>query len=85
MAQVLVNRLNVRTAPNLHAPITGQLNKGYIIHSCDKLIFDTPFVWLRYYNSKGQKRYVCRSVGTGLIDFYVREPEGLPQEGEWND
>ncbi len=85
MAEVLVNGLNVRTAPYLRAPITGKLNKGYIIHSCDKLILDLPYIWLRFYNSNGEKRYVCRSVGTGIVDFYVEEPEGLPQEGEWSD
>lgn len=83
MAKVLVDGLNVRTAPHPHAKITGQLNKGYIIHSCDKLIFDIPYVWLRYYNSRGEKRYVCRSVGTGMIDYYVDEPDGLPQAGKW--
>ena len=85
MAEVLVNGLNVRKAPHPHAEITGQLNKGYIIHSCDRLIFDTPYVWLRYYNNNGEKRYVCKSVGTGLIDVYVDTPEDLPQEGEWSD
>ena len=83
MATVLVNHLNIRTEPSIHSRIDGYFNKGDKIYNYDALVFECPYIWVRFYKG-GKRRYVCKSIGTSYMDEYVDIPDfdRLPQIGD---
>ena len=59
MSRVLVNHLNVRTAPSTSAQKVAYYDEGQVINSGDQLIQNEGRTWLRYTGGSGNKRYVC--------------------------
>jgi len=77
MSRVLVDNLSVHIAPSVQSPITGYLNKDYIIRSGDLLIECSECRWLRYRNFNGQYRYVCHSCSPDCPQFFIEEAPGI--------
>lgn len=58
-AEVLVNTLNVRTAPSLSAEVVAQYHKGEVIYNYDYVYDRDGYRWVRYVGSSGNYRYIA--------------------------
>lgn len=70
-ARVLVEALNVRTAPSLSADIVATYHEGDVIHY-DQVYNGDGYRWISYVGNSGNRRYVaCRDTdGTPYCEFY---------------
>ena len=76
MAKVLVDNLNVRTAPSTGAQSVAKYQKGDIINSADALVEGDGRIWLRYTGGSGNKRFVCAYNNDGSV--YIDVPGNIP-------
>lgn len=70
-ARVVVDKLNVRNAPNTGAGIAAQYSRGQTFNY-DSYIITNGFVWLSYISYSGARRYVAEGPDNGkATDVYV--------------
>ena len=84
MSRVLVNGLNVRTAPSTSAQKVAHYDQGQIINSGDSLIENEGRTWLRYTGGSGNKRFVCAidRDGTKYVDVHIQNKEKYDQQNQ---
>ena len=61
-ATILVNKLNVRTAPSLNAAVVATYTKGEVINNYDRVYEADGYRWIRYLGRSGNYRYVAVRV-----------------------
>lgn len=61
-AKIVVNKLNVRTAPSLRAGIVATYGHGETIYNYDRVYEPDGYRWIRYVGQSGNYRYVAVRV-----------------------
>ena len=84
MSRVLVNGLQVRTAPSVGAQSVAHYDAGQVINSGVELVQNEGRTWLKYKASSGNYRYICAKDkdGSKFIDVNIGGASTVQHSGD---